>query len=198
MKQVEKQNETIKSLIQNYVEELIASEDKIYELELRLRNYEEGYSPPNSIRISNNNIKNEHSQSNTRWDTGRNNPNNSNNQQRNKAQVLEEVVEEIGIDGTRKWSRDWKQQRYVEVCKKTNRKKEAIKKRIEDARANGEQDPLFIKHRCKWEEQSEHKKPNALAEGSIWYFGIQTKLKNHMDKFLSKTWNSKRNATQDD
>ena len=132
-----------------------------------MKNYEEGYSPPNSIRISNNNIKNENSQSNTRWNTGWNNPNNSNNQKRNKALILEEeeVVEEIGIEGARKWSRNWKQQRYVEVCKKTDKKKEATKKRNEDARANGEQDPLFIKHRCTWEEQPEHTRAQCPGRG---------------------------------
>ena len=188
MKQVEKQNETIMSLIQNHAEELRASKDKIFELELRLKNYEEGYSPPNSIRITNN-VKNEHSQSNTRWVAGWNNPNKAKNQQRNKASALEEeeeVVEEIGIEGARKWSRNWKQQRYVELCKKSDRKKEAAKKRIEDAKAKGEQDPLFVKHRCTWEEQPEHTRVQCPGRGFDMVFWNPNKIWKPYGKVLIK------------
>ena len=163
MKQVEKQNETIKSLIQNHAEELRASKDKIFELELRLKNYEDGYSPPNSVKISNR-VKNEGFQSNqgngsqSQWNASWN--------QNDKAPRLEEeTAAELGIDGVRKWARDYKQQRYIDLCKKSEKKKEAAKKRIEAAKAKGEMDPLFIKHKWPWEEQPMHTKAQCPGRG---------------------------------
>ena len=167
MKQVEKQNETIKSLIQNRAEKLRVSKDKIFELEMRLKNYEDGYSPPNSVRITQN-VKNEFPQSNQNdnWQAGWNNSNANNRKQMNKAPVLEEeAAAELGVDGIRKWSRDWKQQRYVELWKKSEKKKAAAKKRIEEAKAKGEIDPLFIKHKWPWEETPMHTKSQCPGRG---------------------------------
>ena len=63
MKQMEQQSAAFKQIIDIQAEELKQSKDKIFELEMRLKNYEDGYAPPNSVRITQK-VKNEFSQSN--------------------------------------------------------------------------------------------------------------------------------------
>ena len=75
------------------------------------------------------------------------------------------IIEEIGIEGAKKWRRDVKQQRYVEICKKTQKKVAATEKRIADAKANGEQDPLFVKHLWPCEEMPHHTRAQYPARG---------------------------------
>ena len=158
MKQVEKQNETIKSLIQNHAEELKASKDKIFELELRLKNYEDGYSPPNSVKITQN-VKNEFL-SQIRIMVGK-----------------QDGTIPIRTTGTRwikpsgwgrnscrtwcEWNQEMVQRLKIEALYGTVKEvwaKEAAKKRIEEAKSKGEMNPLFIKHKWPCEERPMHNK----------------------------------------
>ena len=107
-------------------------------MEIKLKNYEEGYSPPNSVKIYKRVKKN--SQGNPEnWNACWNGPNNTNNRRIDKAPELEEnMVQEIGIEDAKKWSRDWKQQSYIELWWKTGKEKEATRKRIAESNAKGE------------------------------------------------------------
>ena len=82
MKQMEQQSAAFKQVIDSQAEELKTSKDKIFELELRLKNYEDGYSPPGSVKITQN-MKREFSQSDQSngWQGGWNNSNRNNKKQ---------------------------------------------------------------------------------------------------------------------
>ena len=66
------------------------------------------------------------------------------------------IVEEIGVEGAKKWRRDVKHQKYMELWKKTQKKTAATEKRLAEVKAKGELDPLFVKHQCPCEEQPIH------------------------------------------
>ena len=53
----------------------------------------------------------------------------------------------------------------MELWKKSDKKKEAAKERIEETKAKGEMDPLFIKHKWPCEEMSMHTKAQCPGRG---------------------------------
>ena len=53
----------------------------------------------------------------------------------------------------------------MELWLETEKKKQATKKRIVQAQAAGEVDPLYIKHRWPWEEQQVHTKAQFPGRG---------------------------------
>ena len=88
-----------------------AAADKIFELELKLNNYESGYVPQKRIKIENNQFD---AQSNSQWNASQTGA----QDKPHKKKLLElnqDVIDEIGVEGARKWHRDVKQHKYMEL-----------------------------------------------------------------------------------
>ena len=92
-----------------------------------------GYVPPKPIKIENNQSD---AQSNSQWSaswTGaQNNP-----QKKKLLELNQDVIDEIGVEGARKWHRDDKQQKYMKSWRKTEKRTRATEKRLQEARAKG-------------------------------------------------------------
>ena len=57
MKQMKEHNNSIKLIIQNQAEQLKMANDQIFELEMKLKSYERGYTAPKSVKISGGNLE---------------------------------------------------------------------------------------------------------------------------------------------
>ena len=124
--------------------------DKNFELEVKISNYETGYVAPRTVKIEGNHSND--FQSNSTWNASWNPEKAKSNQKKSPLKLDPQVIKEIGVEGAKKWRRDVRQHLHTELCKKSDKRKQAIKKRIAEAHAKGEQDPLFIKYGCPCEE----------------------------------------------
>ena len=75
----------------------------------------------------------------------------------------------------------------MELCKKSDKRKQATEKRITEAYEKGEQDILFIKHRCPCKESPTQTRARCLGRGFDLIFWNPDKVGKPYAQVFSKT-----------
>ena len=100
VKKMEIRNASIKTMKQDHTEQMKKATDKIFELELKISNYETGYIAPRTVKIEGN--QSNHFQSYSNWNASWNPENAKSNQKKSSLELDPQIIEEIGVEGAKK------------------------------------------------------------------------------------------------